>query len=328
MEDTTLQGTLTSPLNNKKKNRLRQYTIDLMQQYKDPKFAKYALYATNEFDPSAIEQEIEYYNQFVSGQGTSTNKVTVNGREHEIKTLADEKALQDIQVTTDAAKEEKVSTAQTLSGVDLLENKILENQGFTGAVGASLNKSIPGWLKPGKETGAGLTPGTQAVDFENQHNQLIGQLKLEARKKLKGTGTISDAEQLMLSQAVAALSLDSSEAEYKRQLGIIKKLLQNREQVGTVDPVTGEETEGASKPNVTQNTTRTAPWRQEDDQMMLERAKANPDDPRSAQVFQYLGVNQQQTTEDTGMTQMTSPDGQIYNVPNNQVNLFKQNGYK
>lgn len=309
MEDTTLQGTLIeSPLAAKKKNRLRQFTIDLMQQYKDPKFAKYALYATNEFDPADIEQELEYYNNFVSGQGVSNNKVTINGRQHEVKTLADEKALQDIQVTTDAAKEEKISTAQTLSGVQLIEDKILENQGFTGAVGASMNKALPGWIKPGKETAAGLTPGTQAVDFENQHNQLIGQLKLEARKKLKGTGTISDAEQLMLSQAVAALSLDSSEAEYKKQLGIIKKMLENREKVGTIDPVTGEETPGLSQ-KTTQETTSTTQINSED-QKALEWANANPNDPRAKQILQMLAKKRSTTMNTSTGNIITAPDGQ------------------
>jgi hypothetical protein len=310
MEDTTLQGTLTSPLAAKKKNRLRQYTIDLMQKYRDPKFAKYALYATNEFDPAAIEQELEYYNQFVSGQDTSTNKVTIGGRTHEIKTLADEKALQDIQVTTDAAKEEKVSTAQTLSGVKLLENKILENQGFTGAVGASFNKNIPGWLKPGKETEAGLTPGTQAVDFENQHNQLIGQLKLEARKKLKGTGTISDAEQLMLSQAVAALSLDSSEAEYKKQLGIVKEMLENRKKVGTIDPTTGEETPGTNESNTMNaaNTDQTSKVNSED-QQALEWANSNPNDPRAQKILEIL-KRKQSVNSVGGGNVITAPDGQ------------------
>lgn len=149
--------------------------------------------------------------------------------------------------------------------VNQLSSKIDSNKGFEGAVGSSLQKFLPGWAKPGEGQ---FIAGTDPANFEALHNQIIGKLKLEAREKLKGSGQISDAEQKMLGESVAALNIDSSEEEYKTQLGKIKDILNKAYQR------TGG-TEGAK------GTTDTPEQIADKLNNAYKFAEANPDDPQS-----------------------------------------------
>jgi len=62
--------------------------------------------------------------------------------------------------------------------------------------------------------------------FENTQNELVGKLQLAQAGKLKGQGAVSDAERAMLARAVTSLSRNTSEADYKAELGRIRQQME------------------------------------------------------------------------------------------------------
>lgn len=327
MEDTTLQGTLTSPLAAKKKNRLRQYTIDLMQKYRDPKFAKYALYATNEFDPAAIEQELEYYNQFVSGQDTSTNKVNIGGRTHEIKTLADEKALQDMNlkvVDQNKILEKKKNQAlKTVSKIKELE----KHPGLNNAVGVGKEE----WYDPRNlVTRKGQMFSSSKNAFIGKAQNVLDQATTAKLIEVKGEGATFGAlekeEREMIQRSASPIwqwivtdsdgkivGYNIDEKTFKEELERLKETAQksadeNSIQTGTAGTLAGEQpaTQGS-----TQTTTPSASGFKSEDDKALEWANANPNDPRSKQILEILA--KKRGTMNTGASRsnlITAPDGQ------------------
>ncbi len=74
--------------------------------------------------------------------------------------------------------------------------------------------------------GGGIaTPGSDSSNFINLFNTLIANKSLEGVKFLKGQGQVSDAERLLLKNAMSELNLSQGEAEFKKSLQrIIDKL--------------------------------------------------------------------------------------------------------
>lgn len=68
-------------------------------------------------------------------------------------------------------------------------------------------------------------PGSAAQYTRAQLDQLKGLLSLDAREKLKGQGTITDAEMAMLDRSVAALNSNLSEQDMRTELQKIKSIL-------------------------------------------------------------------------------------------------------
>jgi hypothetical protein len=74
--------------------------------------------------------------------------------------------------------------------------------------------------------GGGIaTPGSDSSNFENLFNTLLANKSLEGVKFLKGQGQVSDAERLLLKNAMSELNLSQSEPEFRASLQrIIDKL--------------------------------------------------------------------------------------------------------
>lgn len=68
-----------------------------------------------------------------------------------------------------------------------------------------------------------LPPGTKERDFVISHGNLINQLALMARGKLKGQGTVSDYEGKMLKSAISKLDINMSPKAYRAELERLKK---------------------------------------------------------------------------------------------------------
>lgn len=71
----------------------------------------------------------------------------------------------------------------------------------------------------------GAISGTDAYDTKQKVEQLKSQLSLDARSKLKGTGTISDMEMKILEKAVTALNYGMSDAAFRKELAKIQTVL-------------------------------------------------------------------------------------------------------
>jgi len=106
-------------------------------------------------------------------------------------------------------EDDRLSTVDLLTGdiekVKLLQDDITNNRGFKAAVGAGFGKSVRSILP----FGGGATDfvsGTEAADFNAKRTQIVSTLIVNAREKLAGQGTITDAEQKALADAETILA--------------------------------------------------------------------------------------------------------------------------
>lgn len=118
---------------------------------------------------------------------------------------------------------------QTLDAAKRLKKMFDAGQG-TSAVGGS---RIFGY-------GAFPPPGTDAANFTNLYNTLIANKSLEGVKFLKGQGQVSDAERLLLKNAMSELNLSQGEEAFGQSLqAIIDKLEGNAPSTDTSTGSTG-----------------------------------------------------------------------------------------
>ena len=89
--------------------------------------------------------------------------------------------------------------------------------------------------------GGFAAPGTDSADFEVLYENLVANKNLEGSKFLKGQGAVSDAERLLLAQAMNKLRLGQSEEEFRKQLIMVIDKLEGNQ---PTDAVTGAETKG------------------------------------------------------------------------------------
>lgn len=73
-----------------------------------------------------------------------------------------------------------------------------------------------------------LIPGTKAQLALNQYNQIKSILSLENRQQLKGSGSISDFEFKVLSEAATALGRNLSDADFKAQLEKVRDVFSGK----------------------------------------------------------------------------------------------------
>lgn len=288
--DETLQGTLTgTKVNTKGKGMLRQSIVDMMQRRRDPGFVKYAHYAMG-YDPGEIEKELGYYTQYTTGQPTaSPSTVQVGGRTHEIKSLADEKAYSEMTAKT---KEEEMlkNTAKEDFQLKLTRvNEAMQDiEGLKSAVGS-------GVLGRGVKLGDIYTDPKRSR-FVGTVQQVIDtdalDTLIEAKAKGATFGALSDSEMMLLKSAATKLGnwqiidkdtgkvkgYNASEEDFLKELNNLKAL--------TEKAFSKLETPSETPQGPTQ---RRAPWSPEEDQQALEWAKANPNDPRAKQVYDFLG---------------------------------------
>ena len=88
------------------------------------------------------------------------------------------------------------------------------------------------------------TPGSNEQQVKNQFNQIIASLSLENRKKLKGSGAISDFESRTLERASSALgknlSNEAARSELRKVRGVMATANGLSADVMVKDPKTGE----------------------------------------------------------------------------------------
>lgn len=136
------------------------------------------------------------------------------------------------QIEQEAAVIDGVASAeQTIQQID----ELLAHPGFSGAVGAGFQKSIP-FTGAGDidKVGGGFAAGSDAASFAERLKQLKGGAFLEARQLLKGGGAISDTESNKAEAAQTRMSLAQSESEFKAAAkeyqGIIKAGLERQKE--------------------------------------------------------------------------------------------------
>jgi len=134
-------------------------------------------------------------------------------------TKAVEGVKQDIQIT--AAEQAAYDSAQrTLPNINrMLASPALSSNIFTGALGVG-SKTPP-------------IPGTPEADFRAFFDTLKAQQFTNEISKMRGMGSLSDAEGKKVAAAAAALELDMSPEEFKRQLEDIKSGLETLAPPGT-----------------------------------------------------------------------------------------------
>ena len=101
---------------------------------------------------------------------------------------------------------------------------------------------------PGLNKGTGLNsvfytkvPGTDAYDFKNTHDQLVGKTFMQAFNSLRGAGAITDTEGKEATAAISKIAdLKQSPESYKKELAILKNTvntgLKNMYQKAGVEP--------------------------------------------------------------------------------------------
>ncbi|GEM_PF-5537478 len=109
--------------------------------------------------------------------------------------------------------ENEASFAGSLSNVDLMIKTIDTALGHPG-----LSNSVGLWSKVPD------IPGSDASNFKALHNQIAGQIFLDAFERLKGAGAITDTEGQQAKNAAARLDLAQSEEAYREALQELRDL--------------------------------------------------------------------------------------------------------
>jgi hypothetical protein len=97
-------------------------------------------------------------------------------------------------------------------------DELLQSEGLSAAVGA---KGLTGGLLFGQ-----VLPGTESANFTTRLDQLKGTAFLQAIEKLKGGGQITEIEGQKATGAVARLSRDQTEEEFKNSLNDFKSVIE------------------------------------------------------------------------------------------------------
>lgn len=133
-------------------------------------------------------------------------------------------------ITIASPVQEKVDATVTLKN---LISDLATGSGKKGAVGAGLQKFIPGFLKQGDSQ---FLPGTKAAGYETTFNQLKDTLAFENISKLKGA--MSDKDIQFLRNIGTKLSLGMSEKEFNKELQKLDTTMNNVLIQNGVDPAT------------------------------------------------------------------------------------------
>lgn len=145
------------------------------------------------------DKQEERANKLLELQQRSANRA-------DAKSLLEMKKLQG---EIDAANATKSGTEYDASNLVSAIEEAKNHPGF--AVGANPKRLV------------GLVPGTPVYDFVNLHGNILNQIALMGRSKLKGQGQVSDYEGKMLKAAMSRLSLDMSPQAYKKELDRLEK---------------------------------------------------------------------------------------------------------
>ncbi len=132
------------------------------------------------------------------------------------------------------------TTKTSLDELNALVNKPggVFGTGFTGAVGQSLSKSLPG-LGILKKTPEGVFAGTAAADFIAKVNQVKNDVVLPNLTILHGLGRVTDREFQALTSAVTSLNINTTPDAFKLELkNITDRIDEKMSEVTTHNGVT------------------------------------------------------------------------------------------
>lgn len=176
-------------------------------------------------------------------------------------------------------------TERALLALDSLE----KHKGFSAA-GAPISMS--------GRTPFGTIPGTAAKDFELQLGRFKSALAVPQLENLRGLGAMSERELAVVTDAVAALSIDMSEDELKNEMERIRGVLadtidrtktRQNELFGGVSSATG-----ADSSVIAAGTQQPAQGAQQDVSPLqkfnatLQHAQANPNDPKAQKFLDMI----------------------------------------
>ena len=133
--------------------------------------------------------------------------------------LKTEQRKQKLEQEKKAAELSETKAEDTRTGTIDLVNRMLDHPGLESAVGLS---SV-----------APTIPGGEAADFEVLLDTLKGRQFLTEIQKMKGQGSLSDAEGKKIEAAAESLSLSQSEEAFKDALNRIKEGLETIKPAGT-----------------------------------------------------------------------------------------------
>jgi hypothetical protein len=175
----------------------------------------------------------------------------------------------------------KVNQGKAETNADYLINKMDElvtHPGFSFSVGVANVGSVP---LPGAGKIAGMIEGTDTSDWAARFNEIKGQSFLQAVENLRGMGSLSNQEGDAATKAIQRMSTSQSEKEFKAAATDFKEIIQrgidrNREKLGQPAKY--------GTPSETESKLTT------EDKKALEWANKNPNDPRSRQIKQRLGL--------------------------------------
>lgn len=286
--DNTLVGTL--PTNSKKKNeRIRVAALNLLSRGEDPAYVRYHLYRTNpDANIEEIDNEINTFQQMRGGgQPTDPNAVEVGGRTHEIRSLSDEVAYQNIKEKKETEEQSKDLLENDLKDkLFKLEEALSDEKGMKRAVGSGVGGR--GVKLPGE-----LYTDPNRSRFVGAVNQIIDTDALDAliEAKSKGAtfGSLSDTEMKILKSSATKIGnwqlKDGSgyqvdEETFQKELAFLKeKTAEALKKINT--PVGGEVTPQQGQPQG------------QDSQLAkfnatLQHAQSNPEDPKAQQFLQMI----------------------------------------
>ena len=174
------------------KKKKREQLLEMLQKGYTPDFIKFASYATGG-EVSDVETELNTLNSIGFG-GEPENQVEVGGRKFQVKTLADQKAFEDL---SGKEEESKALTSTALDDFSVklsqLDNAITDEKGLKSAVGTFTGGRLPTPISGAKQRFLGTVDqivSTEALDS-----------LIEAKGKGATFGALSEGEMRILKSA-------------------------------------------------------------------------------------------------------------------------------
>lgn len=144
--------------------------------------------------------------------------------------LSEDAATQKITTAKAAKEQKKIDQEFTLTEKDAaaeisinLIDDLLDHPGLNSAVGFGLQKLVP--FSTDELGQPQFTSGSAAADFQARFNQIKSETFLVGFNRLKGGGTITEAEGRKAESAISRMSLSQSETEFKSAVGELRGVI-------------------------------------------------------------------------------------------------------
>jgi hypothetical protein len=188
------------------------------------------------------------------------------------------------EMRTEDVTKTAINQGKAEDNAEYLVNKIDElvtHPGFSRAVGVYNAPALGGMPVPFGGTVAGMIPGTAVSDWQSRFEEIGGRSFLEAFESLRGGGQISNVEGDKATRAIQRMKTSTSEAEFRAAAEDFKSVIKrgidrSRRKLG-------------QKPKYNEPAGGAGGRLSREDQQALDWAKANPNDPRAAEIRSRLG---------------------------------------